>query len=209
MYNMYLAEMNNIICVFAFIISCILTMLSVVLWVWLTLSLIDGDEDKGRINKTKRYAITITIVLFAHIAIAYFSDHGKPNYEKKSVEYQELSEYYNKTDRIVMKIDAERLKSEIERMQNRFNLMANNAISNSNMENFYDGEKDCCRQILLLIDSLQKKQKDVELQKEIDACWQNWISPSNQKTVECVLPKTEFAFYARHFYEFGRKGGSK
>ena len=41
------------------------------------------------------------------------------------------------------------------------------------------------------------------LEEEIDACWQNWLSPSNQKEVEGVLPKTEFATYARHFAEWG------
>lgn len=52
--------------------------------------------------------------------------------------------------------------------------------------------------------SLQQEQPEVDLEKEIDACWQNWLSPSNQKEVEGVLPKTEFAMYARHFYELGR-----
>ena len=43
-----------------------------------------------------------------------------------------------------------------------------------------------------------------DLEKEIDVCWQNWLSPSNQKEVEGVLPKTEFSMYARHFYELGK-----
>ena len=58
----------------------------------------------------------------------------------------------------------------------------------------------------------QQKQQGVDLEKEIDACWRNWLSPSNQKEVEGVLPKTEFAMYARHFYELGlnaRKEESK
>ena len=46
---------------------------------------------------------------------------------------------------------------------------------------------------------------EFSFEKEIDACWQNWLSPSNQKEVEGVLPKTEFAMYARHFYEIGLK----
>lgn len=48
------------------------------------------------------------------------------------------------------------------------------------------------------------EQPEVDLEKEIDACWQNWLSPLNQKEVEGVLPKIEFATYARHFYELGR-----
>jgi len=50
---------------------------------------------------------------------------------------------------------------------------------------------------------LQQKQPEVNLEKKINACWRNWLSPSNQKEVEGVLPKTEFAMYARHFYELG------
>lgn len=49
----------------------------------------------------------------------------------------------------------------------------------------------------------ETQQPEVDLKKEIDACWRNWISPSEQKEVEGVLPKTEFAMYARHFYELG------
>ena len=48
------------------------------------------------------------------------------------------------------------------------------------------------------------KQPETDLEKEIDACWQNWLSPSNQKKAEGVLPKTEFAMYAHHFYELGK-----
>ena len=50
--------------------------------------------------------------------------------------------------------------------------------------------------------SLQEQPVE-ELEEEIDACWQNWLSPSNQKEVEGILPKTEFATYARHFAEWG------
>lgn len=56
-----------------------------------------------------------------------------------------------------------------------------------------------------LIDSLQQEQPEADLEKEIGACWQNWLSPSNQKEVEGILPKTEFAMYAHHFYELGRQ----
>jgi len=57
------------------------------------------------------------------------------------------------------------------------------------------------------IDSLQQEKPEVDLEKEIDACWQNWLSPSNQKEVEGVLPKTEFAMYAHHFAEWMTKQG--
>lgn len=67
------------------------------------------------------------------------------------------------------------------------------------------GKRTAFEIALELIDSLQQEQPEVDLEKEIDGCWQNWLSPSNQKEVEEVLPKTEFATYARHFYELGRK----
>lgn len=54
-------------------------------------------------------------------------------------------------------INTEKLIAEIERLQNFNNSMSNNAI-NSNMRNFYDGEKDCCKQLISLIDSLQQEQ---------------------------------------------------
>ena len=52
---------------------------------------------------------------------------------------------------------------------------------------------------------VKQEHSEVDLEKEIDACWRNWLSPSNQKEVEGILPKTEFAMYARHFYELGLK----
>ena len=52
-------------------------------------------------------------------------------------------------------------------------------------------------------DWMEQKEAEVDLEKEIDACWKNWLSPSNQKEVEGVLPKTEFAMYARHFWNKG------
>lgn len=95
-------------------------------------------------------------------------------------------------------IDADKLKAEIEQLlgvpervedwRYRIKMEENNAL---------------LKRIINLIDTLQQKQPEVDLEKEIDACWQNWVSPSNQKEVEGVFPKTEFAMYARHFYELG------
>ena len=41
------------------------------------------------------------------------------------------------------------------------------------------------------------------LDGEIIKCWQEWVSPSNEQSVEGVLPLSEFAFYARHFAQWG------
>lgn len=91
-------------------------------------------------------------------------------------------------------IDAERLKTEIQHLKidvydeaHQFDIGARSSLTF--LESF--------------IDSLQQEQQEVNLEKEIDVCWQNWLSPSNQKEVEGVLPKTEFAMYVRHFYELG------
>lgn len=50
---------------------------------------------------------------------------------------------------------------------------------------------------------VSQEQPEVELEKEIELCWMNWLSPSNQKEVEGILPKTEFEMYTRHFAEWG------
>ena len=67
----------------------------------------------------------------------------------------------------------------------------------------WDKAKAIYEHILRMISSLQQEQPEVDLEKEIDACWKNWLSPSNQKEVEGVLPKTEFAMYARYFWNKG------
>ena len=41
------------------------------------------------------------------------------------------------------------------------------------------------------------------LNQEIIKYWQEWVSPSNKQSVEGVLPLSEFAFYARHFAQWG------
>ena len=66
-----------------------------------------------------------------------------------------------------------------------------------------DSTNDRANAIIDAFDSLptiSQEQPEVDLEKEIDACWQNWLSPSNQKEVEGILPKTEFDMYARHFW---------
>lgn len=64
-----------------------------------------------------------------------------------------------------------------------------------------DGRLDTLDYFRSFLDSLAVDAPEVDLEKEIDSCWQSWLSPSNQSSVEGVLPKSEFAMYARHFYE--------
>ena len=48
------------------------------------------------------------------------------------------------------------------------------------------------------------------LEEEIDKRWREWLSDDKEQ-VEGVLPKSEFAFYARHFAQWGaeHRGGSE
>lgn len=96
-------------------------------------------------------------------------------------------------------IDADLLRKEIEKERKNID-----GLFTEGDNSFYDGQDDAYNHTLALINSLQQEQQEVNLEKEIDACWQNWLSPSNQKEAEGVLPKTEFAMYARHFYELGK-----
>ena len=61
-------------------------------------------------------------------------------------------------------IDAEKLKAEIEKRQKYSHAIGDNAI-NSNMRNFYEGQEDCCKQLISSITSLQQEQPEVNLEK--------------------------------------------
>lgn len=96
-------------------------------------------------------------------------------------------------------IDAEKLRK---LLANRYEEITVPVLTDEGgLESFY--RRSEIHNILKIVDSLQQEQPEVDLEKEIDACWQNWISPSNQSSVEGVLPKSEFSMYARHFYELG------
>ena len=87
----------------------------------------------------------------------------------------------------------------------KYESTAENAYNPSNEDaDYWHGKVVACEDILHIINSLQQEQQEVDLEEEIDEYWQNWLSPSNQKEVEGVLPKTEFAMYAHHFYELGK-----
>lgn len=99
----------------------------------------------------------------------------------------------------------EQIKAEIER---HLNSATEHQNANPDMPKYrwylYEGEKELCTDLLGYIDDSLESEKPMDgLEEEIDACWQNWLSPSNQKEVEGVLPKTEFAMYARHFAKWG------
>ena len=96
----------------------------------------------------------------------------------------------------------EKIRQEIERLKEFNRSMADHAI-NSNMRNFYDGEKDCCKQILSFLDTFSEKEPEADLEKEIE--WE-WVHREKQEVdlIECAeMDREEFARFARHFAELG------
>lgn len=100
-------------------------------------------------------------------------------------------------------IDADRLRAEIEKKRNE--IVAEALDPDASIERVASAKykKDALSDAISIIDSLQQEQPEVDLNKEIDSCWQGWVSPSNQSSVEGVLPKSEFSMYARHFFDLG------
>lgn len=103
-------------------------------------------------------------------------------------------------------INADKLKAEIERLQKFSNSMSNNAI-NSNMRNFYDGEKDCCKKLLLFIDSLQQEQPEVDLEKALNGLDNAYFDLDGiaVKGATYYLTVNDLKDIARDFYELGLK----
>ena len=60
------------------------------------------------------------------------------------------------------------------------------------------------------IDKMIEQPVSEGLEEEIDKRWREWLSDDKEQ-VEGVLPKSEFAFYARHFAQWGaeHRGGSE
>lgn len=89
------------------------------------------------------------------------------------------------------------------KVEGQFSVFLN--LSNASQEYGYHKALEFVLSVLSDIEkSLPAKVADGEvLEKEIIKCWQEWISPSNKQSVEGVLPLSEFAFYARHFAQWG------
>ena len=111
-----------------------------------------------------------------------------------------------KFDLAMKYIDAEKLKAEIERLQKFNSSMSNNAI-NSNMRNFYDGEEDCCKQLLSFIDSLQQEQPEADLKKEIKEWVDLMVGASFTEQGGDFISEVDYRSVIRqtalHFYELG------
>lgn len=101
-------------------------------------------------------------------------------------------------------IDTEKLIAEIERLQKSNSIIANHA-ANSNMRNFYDGEVDCCKQLLSFINSLQQEQPEpeVNLDADIKMEWDSFNKHVAESEDVVWMNWLFFVYIARHFYELG------
>lgn len=98
-------------------------------------------------------------------------------------------------------IDAEPLLKEINHIEEEARKVR---VSGTDKEAIgADGKIKLSLKLKSIIDSLLMERQKADLENEIEQCWQSWLSPSNQSSVEGVLPKSEFSMYARHFFELG------
>lgn len=98
-------------------------------------------------------------------------------------------------------IDAEPLLKEINHIEEEARKVR---VSGTDKEAIgADGKIKLSLKLKSIIDSLLMERQKADLENEIEQCWQSWLSPSNQPSVEGVLPKSEFSMYARHFFELG------
>lgn len=90
-------------------------------------------------------------------------------------------------------IDAEKLIAEIERYKKgaaiaRFDNAGENA-------DYFQGKVDLCDDLTHIITSLQQEQPEVDLNKEIDEKWDEFVSSEGERE--------DFTNIARHFAEWG------
>lgn len=104
----------------------------------------------------------------------------------------------------------EQIKAEIERLKKAQEVSEDKDYAQYELD-VACGYDIACDDILSFLSALEpEKPMDQEgLDEEIIKCWQEWISPSNKQSVEGVLPLSEFAFYARHFVQWGAENLKK
>lgn len=102
----------------------------------------------------------------------------------------------------------EQIKAEIER-QKKENI---NYDENGDFASYCDFSAwSALDSVLTFVSDLEKSQiqrkllEKMELEGEIEKCWKDWLSPSNQPSVEGVLPKSEFMMYAHHFADWQKE----
>lgn len=57
--------------------------------------------------------------------------------------------------------------------------------------------------VLSLIDSLQQEQPEMDLEKEIEVCWETYLKDAFGMPIEGRITKYEVEEIARHFYALG------
>lgn len=106
-------------------------------------------------------------------------------------------------------IDAEKLYKQIDERMARFAKLEKEAEPDTeDLSIFYQGKKEMCSELLGIIDSLQKEQPEVDLEKEIDMFFDGWSIDEDLGLVDdegWSVTVKDIRNVARHFYEFGLK----
>ena len=104
---------------------------------------------------------------------------------------------------MVQLIDKSAVVAEIDSKKKCAQTLGDNAI-NSSMQQFYDGMKQGCVDILSFIDTIETK--EVDLEKELDKYTTDnfWALDGNNES-PYLLEKDDMLKVAKYFYELGLK----
>lgn len=102
-------------------------------------------------------------------------------------------------------IDADRLKAKITDLCANANFYQQRAMEESDREDFVSsgGEIFAYSKVLSLINSLQQEQSEINLEKEIEVCWETYLKDAFGMPIEGRITKYEVEEIARHFYALG------
>lgn len=103
-------------------------------------------------------------------------------------------------------IDKDALIAEIESKKKYAQILGDNAI-NSSMQQFYDGMKQGCIDILSFLNTLEVK--EVDLEKEIDNVWNPHFNLGWNDSSLVSINHKSFETITKHFYELGLKATQK
>ena len=103
-------------------------------------------------------------------------------------------------------IDKDALVAEIESKKKYAQTLGDNAINNS-MQQFYDGMKQGCVDILSTIDTIEVK--EVDLEKEIKEEYLKRRCYGGKDNMIVILSEPKFNTIAKHFFELGLKAQKK
>lgn len=99
-------------------------------------------------------------------------------------------------------INVDKLLSEIERRIDSWSIRGKNSPEGQG--------KDTCvsrvtelSDLLSFINSLQQEQSEINLEKEIEVCWETYLKDAFGMPIEGRITKYEVEEIARHFYALG------